>query len=73
MNIICKIFGHQPPVYAVKGWYSPGEEYARVIESITDGIGRQHAFVESECPRCHQGFTLCRIHLPVAKLKEENK
>lgn len=65
MNILCKIFGHQPPVYAKKGWFSPGEEYARVDSNIIiDGIGRKHAIVTSECPRCKTKFKLCRIHLP---------
>lgn len=64
MKTLCRLFGHQPPVYAPKGWYSPGEEYARVVPSATDGIGRKHAYVESECPRCKEKFTLCRIHLP---------
>jgi len=65
MKILCKIFGHLPPVYAKKGWYSPGEEYAKVDSNIvTDGIGCRHAIVKSECPRCGEEFKLCRIHLP---------
>jgi hypothetical protein len=65
MNILCKLFGHQPPVYAKKGWWSPGEEYAKVNSNIEiDGIKREHASVYSECPRCHINFKLCRIHLP---------
>lgn len=65
MNILCKIFGHKPPVYAKKGWFSPGEEYAKVEKNIiTDGIGRKHAVIKSKCPRCGIEFKLCRIHLP---------
>lgn len=64
MSILCALFGHQPPVYAKKGWYSPGEEYARVSGDYPDGIGRRHAEVYSECPRCGAEFKLCRIHLP---------
>ncbi len=65
MSLLCKIFGHQPPVYAKKGWYSPGEEYAdEVSRPYPDGIGRLHCFVYSTCPRCKQRFRLCRIHLP---------
>jgi len=64
-NILCSIFGHKPPVYAKKGWFSPGQEYAKVHKNITiDGIGRQHADVYSECPRCKESFKLCKIHLP---------
>ena len=65
MSVLCKLFGHQPPVYGERGWWSPGEEYAKVEKSIvTDGIGRHHATVTSECPRCGREFKLCRIHLP---------
>ena len=64
-SILCKIFGHKPPVYKKKGWYSPGEEYAKLGPSIvTDGIGRKHAIVYSDCARCRKEFKLCRIHLP---------
>lgn len=64
MSILCAVFGHQPPVYAEKGWWSPGEEYAKVLEGTTDGIGRRHATVYSTCPRCDKEFLLCRIHVP---------
>jgi len=64
-NIFCFLFGHQPPIYAKKGWFSPGEEYAKEIRvGPTDGIGRVHAAIVSACPRCGYKFTLCRIHLP---------
>ena len=67
-NILCKIFGHKPPVYAKKGWYSPGEEYAKVDSNIiVDGIGRRHVAIRSECPRCKEIFKLCMIHLPEEK------
>lgn len=62
MNLLCRWFGHQPPVYAAKGWYSPGEEYARVLPGGEDGMGIRHDRVESECPRCGEKFILCRIH-----------
>ena len=65
MNILCKLFGHKPPVYGRKGWWSPGEEYAVVDRHpYADGTGRLHASVTAECPRCNQKFRLCRIHLP---------
>lgn len=63
-SILCKLFGHQPPVYAKKGWYSPGEEYARVRVGTTDGVGTTHAEVFGKCARCEREFKLCRIHLP---------
>ena len=65
MNLLCKLFGHKPPVYNKKGWFSPGEEYAQLdSNTIIDGIGRTHAIIISECPRCKIKFKLCRIHLP---------
>jgi hypothetical protein len=67
MNIFCKLFGHQPPVYAKKGWYSPGEEYGKVVVGATDGIGRVHGHVNAECARCGTVFKVCRIHLPPNK------
>lgn len=67
MKLLCSLFGHQPPVYAAKGWYSPGEEYGRVIVREKDGIGRVHASVEAECARCGTEFTVARIHVPEIK------
>lgn len=65
-KLLCKLFGHQPPVYGRKGWWSPGEEYARISPNYLerDGIGREHVVVMSECPRCKEKFKLCRLHLP---------
>ena len=64
MNIICKLFGHKPPVYAKKGWYSPGEQYGYIDKNIViDGIGRRHAEVYAECARCGKDFMLVRVHL----------
>lgn len=63
-NVVCRLFGHKPPVYAKKGWYSPGEEYGQVIVGPTDGTGRTHATVVGECARCGVQFKVARIHLP---------
>lgn len=75
MKILCRMFGHKPPVYAPRGWWSPGEQYAHFkyhenslgVVSIAraDGTGRLHANVYSECPRCGEEFMLCRIHPPI--------
>lgn len=64
MNILCRLFGHKPPVYAKKGWYSPGEEYGRVVQTATDGMGQRHGHVDAECARCGSRFIVARIHLP---------
>jgi len=70
-KLLCKLFGHQPPIYKKKGWYSPGEEYATYAtispDIMRDGTGRLHAVVWSDCPRCKMTFKLCRIHLPKEK------
>lgn len=76
-NILCKLFGHQPPVYAQTGWYSPGQEYMKIRKGAIDAIGREHADIVSECPRCKEIFKIGRIHLPEryaeTKLIKENK
>jgi hypothetical protein len=64
MNILCKLFGHQPPVYAEKGWYSPGEEYGKLVPSAVDGMGTCHAKVKAECARCGKEFIVAMVHLP---------
>lgn len=63
-NVLCKLVGHKPPVYAAKGWWSPGEEYGTVKPVVVDNVGRKHAKVEAECARCETKFIVCRIHLP---------
>lgn len=73
MKILCHIVGHQPPVYAEKGWYSPGEEYGKLTNIVTDGIGRRHARVEAECARCGENFTVARVHLPTETKTNEQK
>lgn len=65
MNIICKLFGHKAPVYAERGWWSPGEQYAkRVTNQYMDNIHRVHADVIAECPRCGKEWKICKIHIP---------
>lgn len=65
MNLLCWIFGHKPPEYAEKGWWSPGEKYARRLAGCGgDATGRDHYIVICECARCGKNFNACRIHLP---------
>jgi len=63
-NLLCMILGHKPPVYAKKGWYSPGEEYGRLQHCGVDGVGRGHAMVVAECARCEREFIVARVHVP---------
>jgi hypothetical protein len=62
-KLLCSIVGHQPPVYAKKGWYSPGEEYGKLVLGVIDGTGRQHAFLHAECARCGTVFMVARVHV----------
>lgn len=62
--LICLLFGHKPPVYAKTGWYSPGEQYAKVKEFTEDGLGTRHGEVWAQCPRCQTKYKLCLIHIP---------
>ena len=62
-NLLCVLVGHQPPVYATKGWYSPGEEYGSLVLGCTDGIGRVHGYVEAACARCGTKFIVARTHI----------
>lgn len=41
MRLLCRLFGHQPPVYSKPGWYSPGNEYGRIVDRGTDGTRRR--------------------------------
>lgn len=66
-NLFCYVFGHQPPVYADKGWYSPGEEYAKIKNIIVDNINRKHAIIYSECPRCGKEYKLCMLIINIDK------
>ena len=72
-NIICKIVGHQPPVYNEGGWYSPGEEYATLSIGARDGVGRMHARVIADCARCGKEFTVARVHVPTIEVEVEKK
>jgi hypothetical protein len=64
MNLLCKIFGHKPPEYGRnKGW--GGSEYMDIQIFTTDGIRREHAYVEGQCPRCEQTYTVGKVHVPL--------
>lgn len=63
MGLLCVIFGHKPPVYKEKGWWSPGEEYGRLTLPHSDNIGRVHCCVIGECARCGAKFRVARVHL----------
>lgn len=58
-NFMCRTFGHKKPE---KGWWSPGEEYGRVIGIRADGTGRTHAQGQLRCARCGNWHTVFRFH-----------
>ena len=63
MSLVCKAFGHKPPIYKS----GLGSEYAKASEGYKDGIGRLHSEVRGECARCGNTFLICKIHLPCPK------
>lgn len=63
-KLLCRLVGHKPPVYAERGWWSPGQEYARLRYPIRDGLNRVHLEVWAECARCEEQFRVCRVHCP---------
>lgn len=63
MKVLCKIFGHKPPIYKQKGWWSPGEEYGCLRFPYRDNVGRVHCHVFAECARCGDNFTVARVHV----------
>jgi len=56
-RIICKLIGH----HRRAGWFGDGL-YGRVVLSGYDGVGLLHAYIEAECDRCGQDYTLARFH-----------
>lgn len=63
MNILCEIFGHKPPGYARQ----VGGEYMDFVYFVTDGIGRRHAVLYGECPRCKEIYEVGKTHIPEIK------
>ena len=72
MNILCKMFGHQPPIYATPGWYSPGEQYGTIRIGATDGIGRIHGEIYADCPRCGKEYMMARVHVPTIEVEKKD-
>jgi len=73
MSLLCELVGHKPPVYAEKGWWSPGQEYGKLVYDATDGIGRHHGHVTAECARCNVRFKVARVHIPNEIIQNERK
>lgn len=61
MNLLCRMFGHQPPIER----RNAGGEYGRLKNWGTDSIGRVHLLFYAECPRCEQEYHVGSAHLPV--------
>lgn len=59
MNLVCRLFGHKPPSESS----TVGGEYGSIRYSVVDGIGRQHAELYGECPRCGKEYRVMRTHV----------
>lgn len=46
-----------------EGWCG-GPPYFQIANIVTDGIGREHAYLKAECARCGEKFTAAMVHLP---------
>ena len=64
INLRCYLFGHKPPVYSERGWWSPGNEYGKIVIGPKDGVGRVHGKVHGKCARCDENFIMARVHIP---------
>lgn len=62
MSILCALFGHK----SLENKYN-GSEYMKVRIVHTDGIGRVHAHLTAECPRCGEKYNAGSIHVPQLK------
>ncbi len=70
MKLTCQLFGHK-----VSRGYCGGNPYFKIWTIVTDGINRDHAFLEDVCPRCNEKYTVGMVHLPkgTAKLWNEER
>ena len=59
MKIICKLKGHEFPRDSC--W---GKPYLHISNTMEDGIGRVHAYLEAECARCGEWYHVANVHLP---------
>lgn len=59
MSLICKLFGHKPPIYS----NNAGGEYGTLQYNEIDGIGRQHASLYANCPRCGVSYHVMNTHV----------
>lgn len=65
MSILCKLGGHK----SLEHVYG-GAEYMRVVPFAVDGIGREHATLYAQCPRCNQEYDAGKIHIPRARKEQ---
>lgn len=61
MSIICKLFGHKP--LTTDGWCG-GVGYANVGYTARDGLGTDHLYLSTKCPRCGVKYWICNVHVP---------
>ena len=65
MKILCKLFGHVPEYGYGR---SKGHGYFRISGTQTDGVGRIHAALTTECERCGKRYQVGMLHLPTEEV-----
>lgn len=61
MKFLCKLLGHKQP----KGYYgTQADRYLQLHVGPTDGIGRVHGSLFTECERCDERYQVGMIHVP---------
>jgi len=68
MKLLCLLFGHKLPT-----GYAEGRPYLRLVESVTDGIGRRHANLYVKCDRCNEDWHVANVHLPGREINENRR
>ncbi len=66
MSLLCLLFGHK----SRENDFSGGE-YMRIRNRLIDGIGREHATLHANCPRCGNQYRAGMIHLPTLQEPQE--
>lgn len=66
-RIICWLFGHK-----TIGNFFNGREYMKIVNVITDGVGREHAQLAAECPRCMSIYRAGKVHIPPEFVRVES-
>ena len=64
MSLLCKIFGHKPPMYGV----GPDRNGTIVPKINSGGTYMSHAKVYGVCPRCGSVYEVCWINADILEV-----